>query len=86
MILAVNDYLNARVCQCFQRFLSFFNHFSTNVFSLFRKLVVIHLVLAIKTQTIHQMKDIVHGSLLVESIFEITYEKVEKSVYENPIF
>ena len=32
------------------------------------------------------MKDIVHGSLLVESIFEITYEKVEKSVYENPIF
>ena len=32
------------------------------------------------------MKDIVHGSLLVESIFEIIYEKVEKSVYENPIF
>ena len=32
------------------------------------------------------MKDIVHGSLLVESIFEITYEKVTKSVYENPIF
>ena len=31
------------------------------------------------------MKDIVHGSLLVESIFEITYEKVEKSVYENPL-
>ena len=86
MILAVNDYLNARVCQCFQRFLSFFNPFSTNVFSLFRKLVVIHLVLAIKTQTIHQMKDIVHGSLLIESIFEITFEKVEKPVYENRIF
>ena len=32
------------------------------------------------------MKDIIHGSLLVESIFEITYEKVEKSVYKNPIF
>ena len=32
------------------------------------------------------MKDIVHGSLLVESIFEITFEKVEKFVYENCIF
>ena len=32
------------------------------------------------------MKDIAHCSLLVESIFEITIEKLEKSVYENPIF
>ena len=32
------------------------------------------------------MKDIVHGSLLVESIFEITFEKVEKSVNKKPIF
>ena len=86
MILAVNDYLNARVCQCFQKFLSFFNPFSTNIFLLFRKLVVIQQILAIKTQTIHQMEDIIHGSMLVESIFEITYENVEKSVYENPIF
>ena len=42
--------------------------------------------MAIKTQTKCQMKDIVHGSLLVESIFEITSEKVEKSVYENSNF
>jgi len=32
------------------------------------------------------MKDIVSGSLLLESIFEITSEKAEKSVYYNPIF
>ena len=31
------------------------------------------------------MKDIVHGSLLVESIFENTSEKVGKSFYENSI-
>ena len=55
-------------------------------FHCFRKLVVIHLILAIATQTIYQIKDIIHGSLLVEPIFEITSEKVETSVYENPIF
>ena len=55
-------------------------------FTTFRKLVVIQQILAIKTQTIHQMEDIIHGSMLVESIFEITYENVEKSVIENLIF
>ena len=55
-------------------------------FFTFRNLVVIQLILAIKAQTIYQMKDIVHGSLLVESIFEITSEKGEKSVFKNPIF
>ena len=42
--------------------------------------------MAIKTQTIHQIKDIIHGSLLVESILKITSEKVEKSALENSIF
>ena len=54
------------------------------VFTTFRKLEVIQLILAV--QTIFQMKDIVRGSLLIESIFEITSEEVEKSVYENPFF
>ena len=40
--------------------------------------------MAIKTQTINQMKDNVHASLLFESIFKIASEKVEKSVCENP--
>ena len=66
------------------------NPFSTNVFftvfTTFRKMVVIQLILAIKTQTIYQMKDIVHASLVVESIFKVASEKVEKFVYENPIF
>ena len=57
-----------------------------NVFTTFRKLVVIQLILAIKTQTVYQIKDIIHGSLLVESIFEITFKKADKSVYGNPIF
>ena len=34
----------------------------------------------------YQMKNIVQGSFIVESIFEITSEKVEKSVYEYSIF
>ena len=32
------------------------------------------------------MKDIVHASLLVESIFKIASEKLKKYVCENPIF
>ena len=44
------------------------------------------LILAIKTQIVYQMKDMVHGFLLVESFFEIALKKVEKSVYEYSIF
>ena len=55
-------------------------------FTIFRKLVVIKLIFAIETQTVHQMKDIIHNYFLVESDFKITFEKVEKSVFENPIF
>ena len=57
-----------------------------NIFITFRKLFVIQLILAIKTQTIYQTKNIVHVPLLVESIFKNASEKVEKSDYENPIF
>jgi len=36
--------------------------------------------------TMHQMKDIVHAYLQVEFFFEFISEKVEKYVFENPIF
>ena len=32
------------------------------------------------------MKNVVHGYLLIESIFEITSEKGKKYVYEDPNF
>ena len=32
------------------------------------------------------MEDIVHGYLLIQLIFEIISDKVEKSVFENSIF
>ena len=37
-------------------------------------------------QTVYQMKDIIRSYFLLESDFEITFKKVEKSAYENLIF
>ena len=56
------------------------------VFTTFSDLVVIQLILGIKTEAVYQMKDIVHGYLLIMLIFEIIPEKVEKSVFENSSF
>ena len=55
-------------------------------FSIFRKLVVIKLIFPTETQSVHQMKDIIHRYFLLESDFEITFKKVEKSAFENFIF
>ena len=55
------------------------------VFATFRKLVINQLIWDIKTQNMYQMKDIVHGYLQDESIFEINFEKMKKSDFENPI-
>ena len=51
-----------------------------------RKLVVIQLILVVQTKTLYQMKDIGHGYLLVDLIFETTSEKEEKFTFENSIF
>ena len=32
------------------------------------------------------MKDIVHGHFLVKTIIEVTFEKMEKSIFENLTF
>ena len=40
----------------------------------------------VETQSVHQMKDIIHSHLLIESDFEITFKKVQKSAFENFIF
>ena len=56
------------------------------VFPTFRKLVVIKLIFAIETQTVYQMKDIIHSYFLFETNFEISPKKVEKSAFENFIF
>ena len=56
------------------------------IFTTFRKLVVIHLILAIKTQFVYQMKNDSDGHFLVESVYETIFEKVENSVIENTIF
>ena len=42
--------------------------------------------LYLETQTLHQMKDIIHSYVLLVSDFEITFKKVEKSSFENLIF
>ena len=42
--------------------------------------------LIIKTQTIHQIKAMVYVYLLVDLIFETTYEKFEESRFENSVF
>ena len=55
-------------------------------FTTYRKLIVIELIFAIETQTVYQMKDIIHRYFLLLFNFEITFKKVEKSAYENPIF
>ena len=44
------------------------------------------MILVIITQTIAEMKDIVHGYLLVESIFEIVSEKLGISDLKIPFF
>ena len=62
--------------------LTFFFEFSLSS----KKIVVIKQIFAIETQTVHQMKDIIHNNILVESDFEITIQKVEKSAFENIIF
>ena len=62
----------------YQRFLG--------IFATLRKLVVIELILVIKTQTIYQMKDIVHVHLLNDLIFEVIFEKEEKNIFENSNF
>ena len=59
----------------------FFSFFTT-----FRKFSIIQLILIIKTQTIHQIKAMVYGYLLVDLIFETTYEKLEESIFENSVF
>ena len=56
------------------------------VFTTFWKLVLIQLILATKMQTINQMEDIVHGSLLFESIFQITSEKWSNLFLKIPFF
>ena len=55
-----------------------------SVFNTFRKLVVIQLILVIKTQTVYQTREIVHGYLLIETVFEISSEIVKKSVSKIP--
>ena len=40
---------------------------------------------ATEIQTVYQMKDIIHSYFLLESDFEITLKKMEKSAYENLI-
>ena len=44
------------------------------------------LIFAIETQIVYQMNDIIHSYHLLESDFKITFEKVEKSAFENLIF
>ena len=41
------------------------------------KLALNQLIVVIRIQTIHQMKDIDHGDFLVDSIFEITHRVKE---------
>ena len=65
------------------------NPFSTNVFRHFCHLHKIDCNSAdfvIETQTMYQMKDIVHAYLEFDLIFEITSEDAEKSILENSIF
>ena len=45
-------------------------------------MVVIRLIFAKETQTEHQIKDVIHSYFLLESDFEINFEKVQKSAFE----
>ena len=56
------------------------------VFTTFKNLVVIKLIIAIKTLTINQMKYIIYSYFLLALKSRITFENVEISAVENFIF
>ena len=49
------------------------------IFTTFRKVVIIKPIKLQKVQKAYQMNDIDHVDTLIELVFEIAFEKVEKS-------
>ena len=56
------------------------------IFTTFRKVVIIKPIKLQTVQTAYQMNDIDHVDILIKLVFEIAFEKVEKSDIEKPIF